>query len=786
MQLIPRGRLRANYFRGSIPYQTQPAISLPDISVNAVAGNAADLQGVTVDAHAGCIYAKPFFVPHNQSVWLLGAPFAPLDDDAHLNLDLPTWRWDLVEMDDGTETSPNNFEMQYFRGKTWGHQTLDVLWNSNTDPSAGIVTLTKVLGGEPPTEEELAEGGPTTYYPTIQGFVCFLSRAIYNKIPAGSEAYYEIRAEIGNYLYSLKISSAQYAQIRRSDDDGATWKILAAAVKIGGSMTDTMGSKPPDRGQNPLVFEFLVINKTLQIKIGSQQVPYTLPVTYDEHPEITKVIVEAQCFTQFNAEIHPLKFGTEVTMVSNPLTIGFSPVNTPYYRIAGLSSIVTRASGVPWNLTWPEDSQVIVENAGLPTDIDQQYLLTLINAEEGTYAGYPYAGKTGAVTRVAIEVDGIWAVVPTAPANLIPKEVNESIRFDPNNLTIDQHCSFTLNNYYGQWRGQSGHIVTSLELGYAQPFTALFPRFTGLCGRYEFNRPASNIGTVTFECESFMKMLRDARLLTVPVMDGWNHYYAIAFLAQMAGVSVAQMAFSAMIPSDPYSASGWDPAPYFLPLGEGMRPWTPRNRESPALDMMNYVRKPTGFLLFFDAQGYLRYEKWQPFAPGTTVKLFTEGPSGFEGSNVSEYFQLRLISDVDDVRNQVMLVGRNMFDPGWRLIISNKIDNPSIYASPGFEPKNYVGYRKPFIWTDSRFADLAFADEGSSRLLEMLRVPTLEATFETWLQPHLYPMDVIFINDSKSGTEGVPFYITEVCNRWGIEGQKQIARTQITGKFLVA
>ncbi len=788
MLLQPAGTLSLNYFRGSIPFQTQPGISLPDISVGAVLGNNAGMDLLTVDQIAGCIYARPMFVPHNQSVWLLGAPFAPLDDDIHLNLDLPTWRWDLVELDDGTETSPNLFEMQYFRAKTWAHQTLDTVWNSGTNPMDARATFTKLLGGEPPSEEEEAEGGPFAYYDTVQGIVCFLSRSIYNKIPANAECYYDIQVEIDEKLYSLKISSAEYGQFRVSEDDGATWKVTSSAVKIGSGMTDTMGSKPPDRGQNPLAFEFLVLNDQLQVKIGSQQVPLSFPIRLvnDGYPEITKVIVDAKCFTQFSCEVHPLKFATQGLMLSNPLSIGFSPSNTPYYRIAGLTSIVTVASGEEWEVAFPDGSALIVDQAGLDTDADQQYLLTIANPEEGVYSDIPYAAKTAAATCVHLIVDGIWAVVPTTPRNVVPKEIRETIRLDMNRLTIDQSLAFTLNNIYGQWRGQSGNIVVGLSLGYAQPSSAYFPRFTGLCGRYEFARPASNVGTVTFRCQSFMKQLADGRNYSPPVMDGWNHYYAVAFLAQMAGISLQQMAFTAMIPSDPYSSSGWDPDPFFLPLGDGMRTWTPRNCEHTILELIDYVRGPAGFMLFFDAQGYMRYEKWLPFAPGTHVRIFTEGPTGADGENLTEYFNLRLVSDIEEVRNQVLLVGVDQFNLAWPILPFALQDDASIYAFPGSEPLNYIGYKKTFTWVGTRFANQAYAAFAAERLLELLRVPGIEVTFETWLQPDIYPMDVIYIFESKSGTEGVPFYVIETENTWAYEGQKQVARTTITGKFLVA
>jgi hypothetical protein len=758
MIVQPRGLLTFNYFRGQFPYQLQPTISLPDYAINAAMGNAAEMEGLVPDKVAGCAYAAPIFVPHNQKVTTWTGTV--VDNNVHTNAALPNWVWDTAVLT-GTSAAA-----QCFRAKYFAHQTIDVVWNNTTAPASNLkVVFTKAI----PSDER------------PQGFVALLSRSLYNQIPAGLEPYYDIQFKIGTTHYSVKVSNTKLASFRKSTDGGTTWTDIAKNLKTGGSIVQAIGSTPPSGGQNQIPVEIFAINKSLQIKFGGQQVPYhyLLPVS-GSGAVISEIIVEAAIFTQFNCEIHPLKWGISASMRSNPQALGFSPQNTPYYYVSGISGTVKKTSGTAWNVSYPSGSIITVTRVGLTTDIEQQYDLELTNPTEGTYAGVSYAARTAAVTRVTTQVDGLWASAPTAGSPVRPRELSETITFDPNALTIRQSMSATLNNLYGQWRGQAGNIAMQLSLGYANPLTPLYYRFTGLCGNYRFNRSHTNEATITFTGESLMRMLSDQIIFAPPLMDGWNHYYAMAFLAQMAGFTMSQLAFRDLVPSDPYSAAAGDLAPYYLPVGEGMRPWTPRDRESTILSLMDYIRKPTGFLLFVDAQGYLRYERWLPPSAATAKRIFTEGGSG-EGY-LNEFFDFELESSVDDVRNQIMLIGIDPFDPRWKLILNKLEDTASIYAAPGSEPKNYIGYKKPFVWTDSRFANSAFAAEAASNLYAMLRIPGLHARFTTWLQPDIYPMDVVYINEHTSGSEGVPFYVMQVDNHWSCHGG---ARSTIHGKFLV-
>lgn len=775
MQVIPKGQLALNHFRGAFAFQTQPAISIPDFTLNSSLGNASDVQDLVADALVGGAYAKPLFVPHHQRLGTVTGGTV-VDRDDFLGSGLPAFIWDSV-----TFTGAHG-KVQCFPNHPYDFQELDFVWDSETAPTGFSVDARGYFSMPPPVDAE--DGTPNT--PGTLGFILFFSRTIYNRIPVDADAYWDLRCVIGTHLYSLKVGNTEFAQFRRSDDDGATWKTIAANVKLGSNAYQAMGNALPGTGSGTVPIEVQLLNGQLQYKIGAQTVPLSFPVDSPGSPPVIREIrVKGNYFTQLGLACHPLKWGCHCSLRSNPLTLGFSPQNDPYYYLTGILGSVQRASGAPWNTSFPEGSAVTVTRYGPSTAVEHLYDLELDNPVCGTYGGVDYSHYTPVVTRVTVHVDGIWDTAQTGWRAAVPKEVTERVSFDPVGLTINQNLDFTMDNFRGQWSGQSGTVAVRLNLGYHQPSTAYFSRFTGFCDTYQFHRPDASRAICQFQGQSLMDILGRQVIFAPPLMDGWNHYYAMAFLAQYGGFTLAQLAFQDLVPSDPFSYTGADPEPYFLPIGIGQRPWTPRNRDMTVQQLMNYVRQPTGFLLYFDATGLLRYEKWLPSAAGTPTRIFTQGAAGIDGSALTEYWNFCATSSVAQTRNQVVLIGIDPYDPRWQLIIHKLEDTESIYAEPNAEPANYLGYRSPFVWTDSRFANQAFAATAAARLYEMLRIPSLEATFTTWLQPDLYPMDLIYVDEPKSGMTGVPFYIMSITNRWAYEGSRQVLTSTIHGKYLV-
>ena len=636
----------------------------------------------------------------------------------------------------------------------------------------------------------------------MQGFLAAVTRRVAPAVDSSTETWYRVWWAIGAAYYGLLVGGGgAYAKLQRSDDSGATWSDVASYLKMGGSVLDAVQSS-----ENPVPIEVLLINGTLTVGLGSQTQPLSIAVpglsALDE-PVITQVRVTAGAFTVFGCQIHPLQFVAAGSMISAPVSLGFSPATAPYYTIYGSTGAFNHASGDAQTLTFPSQAALTVTQAGSTDDVDQVYRLDLANPSATvntstdpehphfvakTYQGRQYASLTAVCTRVSVNVDGIWIREPAMPAGVIPKSLTEHISFDANALTVSHTLDFVVDNWYGQamplaW---TGNKAVALTLGYAQPATVQFPRFMGMALNYGFSRPSGNRSVLHVHCVDQMVLFEEP-IAAPPDMDGWNHYYAMAFLGQKAGFTLDQMAFAALVPSDPFSAAAGDPEPYYLPMGSGMNPWTPRNRNLPLRELADYIRKPTGFLLYIDSQGYLRYEQWLPNFPGVPKQVFTESATGLDGENLSEFLpDFNLDVDLTEVRNRVLLIGVDAYgEQGWSPLVCKREDMPSIYADPGSEPFNYVGYPRTFLWEDYRFATPAYASTSADRLIAMLRWPGIRPRWRSWLQPQLYPMDWVALQESRTGGGLLPFYITDQVNTWGVNPDgTQTIESQFAGRFV--
>jgi hypothetical protein len=773
MQIVPSGLLTVNNMRGAYPFQAQPQVTIPDYLAETSGVYAAGLSDLVLDVQANCVYARPLLVPHDQKVG--DASITPTDADQYLQEGMPDISWESV-------TASANVTAQCFQSLPEGNQTLAYVWNGTGEQKDNSISgKVKFLDGE-------------TRQATAQGFTAHVTRQVIGAVPADANCSWVIHCVIGPHRYSFGEDSGGHLRIIYGTEDGSAYgagsrDLITNARGAGPTVTGRVASA----GEGRFPVEALLINSCLTVNLGGQR--YSFPVAPDSdgnpYALIDAVSFGAVTFSLFECSLHPAKFVASGTYRSAPLSLGFSPAEStpPRYTLYGASGMKRCASGEAWSVDFPAGSTIKATTATEAGSADPQYDLAISNTAAGSYAGVSYADATALCTRVCLTVDGIW-VSALAPASaIVPKNaVRETISFDPNALTIGHSLYFNADNYYGQWAGQSGNIAVQLKLGYAQPAWGLFPHFTGVVTANTFDRPSGNRATVGFHCQDLM-LLFDETLPAPPPMDGWNHYYAMAYLAERGGLTRSQMAFSALVPDDPFSYAPGDPAPYFLPMGFGMNPWTPRNDTVPIRALMDYVRKPLGFLLYFDAQGYLRYEKWIPELAGAPKQVFTEGASGFDGSNLSEFWGFSGTASTQSVRNRVLLIGLDPFSSGWNPIVCRREDSASINALPGAEPANYLGFPRSFIWVDSRFANMAFASLSADRLLQMLRIPEITVEFDCLMQPQLYPMDVILIGESRSGMAGIPFYVMSVTNTWnlvpGDGGFKNVCRSHVSGRFLV-
>ena len=492
-------------------------------------------------------------------------------------------------------------------------------------------------------------------------------------------------------------------------------------------------------------------------------------------PRIEEVEVVATGYSQFACSIHPVRYVKQGYFVRAPFQTGFVPLPA---TLAGFT--VHTDAEVGGALDGATYNPLLVPGAAVKPFINLTgtvgfYEMDLVGADKDladaqdfeSYLNEEYAEDTPVLTRITTRFAGITEVpgnsyisIPLGLGGQHPvKSITETIAFDPGALTIRHSASVTLDNFYGVGVlssqigvGAFGNVGVGIRLGYSHQQALVtdggigFPRFWGFSPRRTFTtEPGGGAATMTLDCTDQMAQLAEVMVAAPADLDGHNHYWAMAYLAQLAGIPLSKMFFASLVPSDPYGASALDTNPYFLPMGAGMHPWTPVNRTMSVLALMDQVRKTTGYLLYFDAYGALHYEPFLPifnwllgprriFSPVPSATATARDATG----GLTEIWDLQVSSDVSEVKNQTLLVGIDS-EKSWGVIASKLEDSASISSPAGSQPVNYKGYKAPFIWMDSRFANEGFALRSSYRLYYWLRQPAITVTFTCWAQPDLFP-----------------------------------------------
>jgi hypothetical protein len=794
MKTVYVGQVNIAEMASAFPRTIQPSFSHTDYIETLTPNTIQDASGVKIDPLLGCLYALPVFVPHNQ---VNTSSETIIDDGLYINGDLPEVDWHTLSITGGHAT-------QAFKYRPFAYQHFDV------QAAEGVAAESMMLS---------ARTADFTF--PCSGFWAFLNRNHYNNVDANSAAppAWEVQFTCNDALYSV-VGTTHYSPLLRvSLDGGSSWSVLNNRLRTGGSPLSAMGNTQPENNSEVIYIEVMALNGKLAVSVSGQS-PFIVALLDDpSYPAIQNVAVKINNFTQCSWHVHPMKFLVDSTYTSSAQQIGFVPdVNTPLrFTVNGLIEGHRLESGE--NFTENGGQVTITQADGTDGTAIAQYTLDIANPITGTYVGTGYADTTVAVSRVTMRVRPIYETLPYTPRQVIPKRVEESIVFDLNTLSIRHNVAITLSNWQGidYWAAAlgmptfgSGNVAVSLRYGWqhfppASDGGVGYPRFFGFCNRFIYSRPASNIALLTMQCVDQMQQLQDSLLAAPPDLDGANHYAAIAWLALKAGISPLQLAFADLVPtiggtlySDPYGEIDFfapspgllDEQQYFLPYGIGMNPWTPVNRSLPILEMMEFIRKATGYLLFFDEQGYMRYEPWIPPSPDTIPKrIFTEVPTDgndLPGGALTEMRNLVVTSGTENTRNQVILIGIDSYSSDWHPLVEKREDSDSIHVYPGqVQPRNYIGYPKPFVWMDSRFADAGFAAQAADKIAAILALPDYTVEFETWMQPDIYPMDVIWVVDSRSNSGGIPFYVMSTHTVMSAMGPQIELTTRITGKFLI-
>ena len=191
---------------------------------------------------------------------------------------------------------------------------------------------------------------------------------------------------------------------------------------------------------------------------------------------------------------------------------------------------------------------------------------------------------------------------------------------------------------------------------------------------------------------------------------------------------------------------------------------------------MQKLQRYVGYLLYFDANGYLRFYEYVPDNPGPFKKQFTLAGS-FNGDrpNLDEMFAVARTRDLRGVRNDMTVIG---IDPEtWKPIVARAADSDSIY---NIYAQNYLGYRSAMVWADNMFVSEDYAQQAVDSIFPLVRLPQDTMTLQGWLQPDLFPLDVIGAAEPYAAPELKPYWVTSINNRFQVDDRGMIMQQSPT------
>jgi len=522
-------------------------------------------------------------------------------------------------------------------------------------------------------------------------------------------------------------------------------------------------------------------------------------------PRIGKVTLSVKGFSQYSFSLHPMRFANNFSYTSIQQQLGFTPsVTTPPTFDLHMHADIAKNldSGETHTCKHIPTAQVTLTDEHLAGSQISQYSLSCVSTETPfAYAGINTVRYTPGIERISIRYAGITELDPPDEEtyNIFAVgegqngcaeylvSVTEESSFDFGGMRVHQNLGATFNNYSGIqqfaqdtgvrgagnialcWRwgykhseginGQEGPAWWSTE---EEPvYGPGWGRLYGFCDTYAFSGTTGRY-SLTLQGKSMMARLDDTVFHAPPNMDGWNHYRAVYTLLSMAGIPDSRIGFMTEVPDDPYGLEATDPdfdtGGYFLPVGVGSNPWTPIARSMTVGQLMGMIQQVTQFILYVDDLGIWRYEPFMRDATGNPKRIFREYYPYDSNQGLTQMWDVNVTISTADVRNEVILVGIDAYNPLTFLdpIFAAERDELSINANPSQQPANYIGWKKNFAMTDSRFATAEFAKKTAKRLFDTMRQPAVIVTFSCWGQPDIYPMDFIGVEYQRSGLSGFP------------------------------
>lgn len=698
------------------------------------------------DAVANAVYPRRLFVPHDNL--FTGGPAG--------GGAFPTVNWGTLNPSGGLVAAGQ---------LTNPHQYQEI--------QCGYTSMT-----QPPTGAFTAATGALS--PQCQGF-SFLYNVGAEKTDPTTASYLMLKWNIGTpaqnsgtwYGLVAPVGAAPYL-VRATGQNGVPGASSSAWIRLG--QIEPGGRKDqhlyPFQVQPLLHFEVWFLGGMMQCAFDSGILPWSFPECSpiingsSSFPwTITQLALECSHIDKLRFSAHPTKFPRTVplpgkaTFQSTEQTLGFLPTSDPTMTVqyapnpdfAPLRDAVANTTG----FTPPGSSATAVKDSAASQSNILVYDLFFTNpqstAGSGSYQGISYSDYTAAVRHISYKYPLSTIASPSSPTSQFPEQITVQWEFDFSSLQVRSSADLVFNNFKGitgPYLDELGHFAVTIAMGINGGAPATL--FTGIANTdFEETGNPGGDSRVRMGCmDGFLTL--QTEVANLPLMDGWNIYYAAYFLGQLGGFTKDRMAFKAFIPDDPYGDTPGGGETFFLPVGPRGEALTRFQGVSRPGDILQKIAKNIGYMTYTDQFNFLHFEKFIPPAP-TPLMTFHH----VDSSNLDGMWRYTYSGHLRDSRNIVNVVGTDK--DTWRPLVSHQID-AKIWddTQPTFQ-----GYRNPLIWVDSQFANTDFAEAAAKDMLAYLRWPTRLIQFDTWmpLSGFVAPLDVIAIDNPRSGAHGKNFIV---------------------------
>lgn|GEM_PF-4967068 len=561
----------------------------------------------------------------------------------------------------------------------------------------------------------------------------------------------------------VSIGNGDYRIERSVDETLDDWDLIET-VSRPDSKTPLLETYTDGQAEPTLDVEFRLHSGRLIIRV----VDLGRTLTYAEDrrdsggsliARINSAAAGSAAFSGLSLWAEPLKWHRNGTFRSPEISVGFAPG-----ALAGLTTIAVPGSAGSYTVTLDEPESTLDQ----PTI---SFVLDTQGPLGGTYRGTEYSNLWAGWRAFYLAWTSETASNPDAPASLAPDTVSVRHRFNPASLQINSAVSleFPANrpvvlpggaiDTWGAWSQARGQIA--LEIALLSTVHGSGTVFTGY--GHNVGDTVGQEGGVRFTMSG---VDRSAQLQSprwdLPWMDGWNVYYAIAYLAQLGGVDRSDMTFESLIPLEPIGpgadlGDGEGGPAYFLPYGSGGSVLT-RFSGIGLWQAMSKIAQSIGFMLFFGADGRLQFRRFR-LPVGTKRTYYESDP---EGGGSGGCWSIQVRKDLGEVRSPTILVGIDAFAPLWDPILERRED---VGVTDDPLADNHLGYSNPTVWVDAQFAAPGFAEEAADGIHITARTPGLDARLTTWLQPDIFPLDVVAVYAPRFGLFNERLMVIDVAHQ---------------------